>query len=295
MQRVERLQSVLKNNRAGQFGGNHKSRLFGSSCEFSDYREYQPGDDITKIDWNVYARTEDLHVKLYLDERQLHTRIYIDTSRSMDFDDGKKAQMALEIAATVAYLSVCELDRVSIYTISGSQVEEVISGMVGRERFYQEIEKLNSIQFGGECMISEGILPTKVGYGDGMTILISDFLTDHDYETAIDYLVDKKRDLLCIQTLTTAEINPQIRGKNHLFDAEDQRKFYRKNIDREVIAAYKEAVRYVQDRIRNYCNAREASYLLATDQKPIDQLFFEQMTAIGVLKRVLPTRWDCWG
>lgn len=284
LQRVERLQSILKNNRAGQFGGNHKSRLFGSSCEFSDYRAYQPGDDITKIDWNVYARTEDLNVKLYLDERQLHTRIYIDTSRSMDFGDGKKAQMALEIAATVAYLSVCELDRVSIYTISGSQVAEVISGMVGRERFYQEIEKLNSIEFGGDCMISEGILPSKVGYGDGMTILISDFLTDHDYETAIDYLVDKKRDLLCIQTLTGEELNPQIRGKNHLFDAEDQRKFYRKNIDKEVIAAYKQAVRYVQDRIRNYCNARDAAYLLATDQKSIDQLFFEQLTTIGVLK-----------
>lgn len=284
LQRVERLQSVLRNNRAGKFGGNHKSRLLGSSCEFSDFREYQPGDDITKIDWNVYARTEDLHVKLYLDERQLHTRIYIDTSRSMDFEDGKKAQMAIEIAATVAYLSVCELDRVSIYTISGSHVEEVISGMVGRERFYQEIQKLNAIEFNGDCMISDGILPTKVGYGDGMTILISDFLTDHDYETAIDYLVDKKRDLLCIQTLTFSEINPQIRGKNHLFDAEDPRKFYRKNIDRDVIAAYKEAVRYVQERIRGYCNARDASYLLATDQKPIDQLFFEQMTAIGVLK-----------
>lgn len=284
LQRVERLQSVLRNNRAGKFGGNHKSRLLGSSCEFSDFREYQPGDDITKIDWNVYARTEDLHVKLYLDERQLHTRIYIDTSRSMDFEDGKKAQMAIEIAATVAYLSVCELDRVSIYTISGSHVEEVISGMVGRERFYQEIQKLNAIEFNGDCMISDGILPTKVGYGDGMTILISDFLTDHDYETAIDYLVDKKRDLLCIQTLIFSEINPQIRGKNHLFDAEDPRKFYRKNIDRDVIAAYKEAVRYVQERIRGYCNARDASYLLATDQKPIDQLFFEQMTAIGVLK-----------
>lgn len=284
LQRVERLQSVLKNNRAGQFGGNHKSRMFGSSCEFSDYREYQPGDDITKIDWNVYARTEDLNVKLYLDERQLHTRIYIDTSRSMDFGDGKKAQMALEIAATIAYLSVCELDRVSIYTIRDSHVEEVISGMVGRERFYQEIEKLNSIEFGGDCMISEGIAPTKVGYGDGMSIIISDFLTDHDYETAIDLLADKKRDLLCIQTLTSQEINPQIRGKNHLFDAEIQGKFYRKNIDRDVIEAYKKAVNYVQERIRNYCNARDASYLLATDQKPIDQLFFEQMTAIGVLK-----------
>lgn len=284
LQRIERLQTVLKNNRAGGFGGNHKSRVLGSSCEFSDHRDYQAGDDITKIDWNVFARTEQLYLKLYLDERQLHTRIYIDTSRSMDFDDGKKAQMAIEIAATVAYLSVCELDRVSIYTISGSQVDEVISGMVGRERFYQEIEKLNHIQFGGECMISDGILPTKVGYGDGMTILISDFLTDHDYETAIDYLVDKKRDLLCIQTLTGLELNPQLRGKNHLFDAENPKKFYRKNIDRDVIAAYKEAVRYVQDRIRNYCFAREASYLLATDQKPIDQLFFEQMTTIGVLK-----------
>ncbi len=284
LQRIERLQSVLKNNRAGQFGGNHKSRMFGSSCEFTDYRDYQPGDDITKIDWNVYGRTENLQLKLYLDERQLHTRIYIDTSRSMDFEDGKKAQMAIEIAATMAYLSVCELDRVSIYTIQGSHVEEVISGMVGRERFYQEIEKLNGIEFDGTCMISDGILPTKVGYGDGMTILISDFLTDHDYETAIDYLVDKKRDLLCIQTLTFSEINPQIRGKNHLFDAEDSAKSYRKNIDRDVIAAYKEAVRYVQDRIRNYCNARGASYLLATDQKPIDKLFFEQLTAIGVLK-----------
>ncbi len=284
MQRIERLQSVLKNNLAGQFGGNHKSKLYGSSCEFADHRAYQPGDDITKIDWNVYARTEALQLKLYLDERQLHTRIYIDASRSMDFEGGKKAQNALEIAATLAYLSVCELDRVSIYTIRESQVETVISDMVGRERFLNEIGKLNQITFGGDCMISDGILPTKVGYGDGLSVIVSDFLTDHDYETAIDYLADKKRDLLCVQTLTAAELNPQIRGKHHLFDAESPTKFYRKNIDREVIAAYKKAVAYVQNRIRGYCNARGASYLLATDQKPIDQLFFEQMTAIGVLK-----------
>lgn len=284
LQRVERLQSVLRNNVAGRFGGNHNSKVLGSSCEFTDYREYQPGDDITKIDWNIYGRTETLNLKLYLDERQLHTRIYIDVSHSMDYEDSIKARMALEIAATFAYLSICELDKVSIYTIRESQVEEVISGMVGRESYFREIRKLNSIEFGGDCMIADGILPTKVGYGDGRTVIISDFLTDHDYETAIDYLVDKKRDLLCVQTLTTREINPQIRGKNHLFDSENQSNYYRKNIDREVIAAYKEAVRYVQDRLRSYLSARGASYMLATDQKTIDQLFFEQLTAIGVLK-----------
>lgn len=283
LQRLERLQTVLRNNISGQFGGNHRSKLFGSSCDFSDHREYQQGDDVTKLDWNIFARTETLQLKLFLDERQLHTRIYIDVSHSMDFGDGKKAKMALEIAATLAYLSVCELDKVSIYTIRESKVEEVISGMIGRERFFQEITKLNSIEFGGDCMITDGILPTKVGYGDGMSVIISDFLTDHDYETALNVLVDKKRDLLCIQTLTAVELNPQIRGKNHLFDAEDQKKTYRKNIDRDVIAAYKKAVKYVQDRISGYCNARGASYMLATDQIPIDRLFFEKLTSVGIL------------
>lgn len=284
LSQIERLQTVLQNNVAGAFGGNHKSRLFGSSCEFADHRDYQPGDDISKIDWNVYARTESLQLKRFLDERRLHTRIYIDASRSMDFDGGKKSALALRIAATLAYLSVCELDRVSICTIRESRVETVISDMVGRSAFYREIGKLNSIEFDGDCMISEGIKTATVGYGDGLSVILSDFLTDHDYETAIDILVDKKRDLLCIQTLTEEEINPQLRGKNHLFDAEDSNRSYRKKIDRDVIAAYRQAVRYVQDRIRNYCNARGGSYLTATDRKPVDQLFFEQMTAIGVMK-----------
>ena len=94
LQQVETLQVILKNNLAGLFGGNHQSRTFGSSCEFTDYRDYIPGDDITKIDWNAYARFEKLHLKLYLDERQIHTRIYIDASRSMDYGSGRKAEKA---------------------------------------------------------------------------------------------------------------------------------------------------------------------------------------------------------
>ena len=56
LQQVELLQMLIKNNVAGQFGGGHQSKNFGSSCEFADYRDYIPGDDITKIDWNAYAR-----------------------------------------------------------------------------------------------------------------------------------------------------------------------------------------------------------------------------------------------
>lgn len=284
LQRVEMLQTVLKNNIAGLFGGNHKSKTFGSSCEFVDYRNYMPGDDITKIDWNAYARTENLYLKLYLDERQLHTRIYIDVSQSMVFGDGKKAEMALQIAATLAYLSICELDRVSVFTISGSEVTEIISAISGRERYFAEITKLNDIEFNGECFITDAMLPSQVGYGDGLSVIISDFLTDSNYESAIDYLADKKRDLLCVQILTSEEINPKVRGKNIFYDSEQPTKSYRKNINRDIIRAYREAVQYVQDRIRNYCNARGAEYILVRDDKPLDEIFFEQLTQLGVMK-----------
>lgn len=284
LQRVEMLQTVLKNNIAGLFGGNHKSKTFGSSCEFSDYRNYVPGDDITKIDWNAYARFETLYLKLYLDERQLHTKIYIDVSQSMAYGDGKKAEMALQIAATLAYLSVTELDRVSIYAIRNSEVIEIISSMSGRERYFAEITKLNDVEFGGGCFITDGLLPTQVGYGDGLSVIISDFLTDSNYENAIDYLADKKRDLLCVQVLTSEEINPKVRGKNIFYDSENAERSYRKNINKDIIRAYREAVQYVQDRLRGYCNARGAEYVLVNDEKPVDEIFFEQLTQLGVLK-----------
>lgn len=284
LQRIEALQSVLKNNIAGMFGGNHTSKTLGSSCDYVDYRNYMAGDDITKIDWNAYARTEELFLKLYLDERQLHTRIYIDVSRSMDFGNGKKAQIALEMAAMFAYLSVCELDKVSVYTVSESKVTKVISDLSGKERFYTEIGKLNDIVFGGDCFLSEGILPTDVGYGDGRSIVISDFLTDNDYENAIDYMADKRRDLLCVQVLSAEEINPKVRGKNIFYDSENERKSYRKNINRDIIKAYREAVFYVTDRLHNYCAARGAQYMLVEDDMPLERIFFEMLTDVGVLK-----------
>jgi uncharacterized protein (DUF58 family) len=284
LQRVETLQTVLKNNIAGLFGGNHKSKTYGSSCEFVDYRNYVPGDDITKIDWNAYARFETLYLKLYLDERQLHTKIYIDASQSMAFGDGKKAEMALKVAATLTYLSVTELDRVSIFVIRDSEVTEIISSLSGRERYFAEITKLNDVEFGGKCCISDAMLPTQVGYGDGLSVIISDFLTDDDYESAIDYLAEKRRDIMCVQVLTGEELNPKVRGKNVFFDSETAGKTYRKNINREVMRAYREAVAYVQDRLRGYCNARGAEYVLIKDDKPLDEIFFEKFTEMGVLK-----------
>ena len=284
LQQIELLQMLVKNNVAGMFGGNHKSKTYGSSCDFADYREYTPGDDITKIDWNAYARFEKLYTKLFLDERQMHTRIYIDASNSMGFGKGRKDEQALKIAAAFAYLSVCEMDKVSVYTVKDKQVEAVISGMLGKEAYISSIGNLNNVTFSGDSYISDAIVPSSVGYGDGMSIIISDFLTDNDYEAAIDHLTGKKRHVLCVQVLSKEELHPKARGKMHFFDSEDSGKYYRKNITREIAQAYKKALEYATGRIREYCAARGADYMLVNAEESVNGLFFERLTGEGVLK-----------
>ena len=281
---VELLHILIKNCVAGRFGGNHKSKTFGSSCDFEDYREYIPGDDITKIDWNAYARFKNLYLKLYLDERQVHTRIYIDASRSMAFGKSKKDEQAIKLAAVLAYLSICETDKVSIYVIREGQVEEVITNMLGKDTFFNNIGKLNDIVFDGDSRISEAILPSTVGYGDGLSVIISDFLTDNDYESAIDHLSLKKRDILCIQVLSKEELNPKTRGKMHFFDCEDGKKFYRKNINRTIINAYKSALEYATNRIRNYCYSRGATYMLTSSEDSLHEIFYNRLPIMGVIK-----------
>lgn len=284
LEQVERLQMLIENNVAGQFGGNHKSKTFGSSCEYADFREYIPGDDITKIDWNAFARFEKLYLRLYLDERQVHTRIYIDASRSMGFGKCGKGEQAIKLAAVFAYLSISQMDKVSIYTIKDDHAEEIISHMLGKEAYLNNIGKLNEITFDGDSAITDAILPTTVGYGDGLSVIISDFLTDKDYEGAIDHLTGKKRDILCVQVLSKEELNPKTRGKMHLLDSEDGAKYYRKNINKEIIRAYMQALDYATGRIRDLCHARGASYALVSAEEPLQDIFFDKFVNMGVFK-----------
>ena len=284
LQQVEALQTLIKNNVAGLFGGTHQSKTYGSSCEFADYRDNVPGDDITKIDWNAYARFDKLYQKLYLDERQMHTKIYIDASRSMEYGRADKAEQALRLDAIIAYFSLNEMDKVCVYAIREKEVVSVISGMVGKDSFVGEIGKLNEVEFSGDSHISEAIVPTSVGYGDGMSVIISDFLTDNDYENAINHMADKKRDVFCIQVLSPDELNPKIRGKVHLYDSENVEKTYRKNIKKDVMRAYREALEYVTSRIANGCASRGASYLLASSEDQIGEIFFGKLVEREVLK-----------
>lgn len=286
LSRLDILETLLKNNVAGMFGGNKQSKYgsFGSSSEFADYRDYLPGDDITKIDWNSYARFDKLYLRLFLDERQMHTKIYIDASRSMDYGRGQKAEQAVRFAVALAYMSVNEMDRVSVYAIKGNEIEEILPPTVGKESFFNRISNFNEIEFDGESCISEAILQSNVGMGDGMSIIISDFLTDDNYEIAIDHLISKKRDVFCLQILSEDELNPLVTGKMHFFDSENIEQSYKKNIDRDILKAYRAALAYYTDRISGYCFSRGAHYIHVSAEADVGETIFGYFDDVGVVK-----------
>ena len=282
LSQLELFSLAIKDNVAGLFGGTHQSKKYGTSCEFADYREYVEGDDISKIDWNIYGRFEQLYLKLYLDEKQMYTKIYIDASRSMSFFN--KGEYSLRLAAALAYLSVSEMDRVSIYLVKEHSIIPLFEKIIGREKFFENIAKLNEVEFSGDVYLSDAIMRSDVGFGNGKSIIISDFLTNNDYFSMIDYLRDKHRDVLCIQLLVPEEINPTSRGKNILYDSENSNKFFKGNITRDLLDAYKKALAHIQDELTNYCGSREADYAFYDTSISLKELFFNKLLNKGVIR-----------
>ena len=273
----------------GMFGGNRRSRAYGSSAEFADYREYVPGDDLRRVDWNLYARFEKMFLKLFTDERQLHHKIYIDASASMDWGEPNKADTALKLGAALAFLSVQAMDRVSFHVIHEDYCENSSRTIVGREAFYRAAEELNRMEFYGNSDLGAAINKIEnPGNKDGISVLISDFLTDSDWKSAVDYLLFHKREVQLIQVLSRDEIMPSASGKVFLIDSEsldeEDEKNYRTELSRASYRAYQEAFAYMQEDIKNFCHARGVGFLSVCTDESIERLLFLKATEEGLIQ-----------
>ena len=118
----------------------------------------------------------------------------------------------------------------------------------------------------------------------GRSILISDFLTDNDFFNAIDHLRSKKRDVLCLQVLSEEELHPQIRGKSIIRDSEDMGRFYKDNIGRDMLEAYRKALKHVTKRLEDFCISREADYQLVSTKDELKDILLGQLMKKGVIK-----------
>ncbi len=116
--RISRLEILARNVVEGFLSGLHRSPYFGQSVEFAQHREYAPGDDIRRIDWKVWSKTDKYYIKQYEEETNLRTTLLVDLSESMQFGSGKltKYEYACQLAAALSYLLLRQQDSVGITT-----------------------------------------------------------------------------------------------------------------------------------------------------------------------------------
>lgn len=286
--RLESLALNLRKDLGGFFGGKHLVSTYGQTVEFADYREYMLGDDIRRIDWNLYSRFEKYFIKLFTDERQMHVQIYLDCSGSMGKVNPKKGAYAVGVAAALGYLAIHNMDKVSYHLIKGNVAENPFGTLVGKNAFFRAMNSLDQIEFADEADISTAVLGNpNTGTGDGLTVIISDFFSDSDWKKAVDYLLYKKKQILLVQVFSPDELDPSYTDRVNLIDSESTDMADPKNmklrINKSMQIAFKEAVAAFYADIRDFCKRRDAGFIALDCEKPIEKELFSELLKRGIV------------
>lgn len=287
--RLETLALNLRADLSGFFGGKHLVKTYGQTVEFADYREYQLGDDIRRVDWNLYSRFEKFFIKLFTDERQMHVQVFLDCSASMGKVDPYKSAYATGVAAAFGFLAVHNMDKLTINLIKGDKAENPFGTIVGKTSFFKAIRSLEETEFVGDCDISSAIVGCNdVGNKDGLTVIISDFFTDNDFKKAIDYLSYKKRQILLVQVLGADDADPAFDGRYQLNDAEavdmSDPKNMKLRITRSMLKAYAAALADYNAEIKDFCLSRGAEFISVNPTQAIERVLFGELLKVGILE-----------
>nr|WP_320038540.1 DUF58 domain-containing protein [uncultured Bacteroides sp.] len=183
------------------FAGQYHSAFKGRGMAFSEVREYQYGDDIRDIDWNVTARFHKPYVKVFEEERELTVMLLIDVSGSLEFGTVKqmKKDMVTEIAATLAFSAIQNNDKIGVIFFS-DKIEKFIPPKKGRKHIlfiirelidFQATSRRTNIKMGLEYL-------TNAIKKRCTAFVISDFIDNSDFKNALT-IANRKHDLVAIQ------------------------------------------------------------------------------------------------
>jgi uncharacterized protein (DUF58 family) len=193
--------------------GNALSQRAGSSLEFKDHRDYQPGDDLRHIDWNAYARSDQLTVKMYREEVLPHVDVILDASKSMDLEETDKGRAAVALTAFFATAAANAGFSHMTWLLAG-EYRPVINGQAPPET-WGEIE-LSHEQ-------TEQATPGQVPASwrpRGTRILISDLLWLGEPLVTLRPLAERSASTVVVQLLARVDADPPQTGNLRLVDAE---------------------------------------------------------------------------
>lgn len=206
--RMDNLELVARTVVDGFISGLHRSPYLGLSLDFAEHRPYMPGDDIRRIDWRVFGRTDRFYVKEFEADTNANFSVILDISRSMDFGEAgiRKLDYGKFLAASLTYLSSRQRDRVGLVTFDSEIVDIVPPSAKHLEVVLHTLERARSTRGGTLCKALPKI--AEVFRRRSVIVLISDFYEEPGaMMSAVNALKQKGNDLIVFHVLDPAEIN----------------------------------------------------------------------------------------
>jgi len=271
LRRLERLALVARLPAGGGLGGEHRSRARATSLDFADYRDYAPGDDFRRIDWNVYGRLGDLFVKLTEAREHLVAHVIVDCTASMDWGEPHKLKFARALAAALGYVALYHNELVSV-TLVGEKMRDLFD-VRSRRRALELLRFLDSAAPTGRLDIAAYLatMPsggTRAAPRRAQTIILSDLLDSpaEELSAALETLVGAGLDPVLLHVLSPQELEPEVGGDVELVDAESGERV-RVGLTLDAVDQYKRRLLDWLDSIQRACARQGIRYqLIRTDQ-----------------------------
>jgi uncharacterized protein (DUF58 family) len=274
LKKVRRIEIATRGLVNDVFSGEYHSVFKGRGMEFSEVREYQIGDDIRTIDWNVTARTGHPFVKIFEEERELTVMLMVDASSSGEFGtfERMKGEIAIEICALLAFSAIKNNDKVGLIIFT-DKVEKFIAPRKGKSHVLRVLRELlyfepedKKTDIGGALEYLSRVIRRR-----SVVFLVSDFLSK-DYTQAMR-IANKRHDIVAIHVLDPRELELPGIGYIELEDAETGEEILLDTSDRQVRQLFaKETSETMTQRDKLFKSMNVDSIDIRTDQSYIEPL-----------------------
>jgi uncharacterized protein (DUF58 family) len=280
LMRIKSLQIRARVAVEGFIKGIHRSPYHGFSVEFSEYREYSPGDDPRYLDWRLYARSDRYYVKRFEDETNLRCTLVLDTSRSMGYRSGpySKSEYARTAAATIAYFLSLQRDAVGLLTFE-DRITDYLPPRYRPGHLRRLFAMLEREPTGRATNLAEPLEQIAATVRKrGLIILISDLLAPTDtLRTRLGYLRSRGHDVVVLRILDPAEVRFSFDTPAMFHDVESGRELY---VD--PAAARDEYLRRFAAhaaQVERSCVDLGIEYEAITTDRPLELVLFDLLSA----------------
>lgn len=284
---LTKMEFISRGVMQGFISGRHKSPHKGFSVEFSEHRQYVPGDDLRNLDWQVLARTDRSYIKQYVEETNLRATILLDTSGSMRYQGDaaaaieeapcSKQEYAKYLAAALAYVLISQQDAVGLVTFD-TAIRAYIPARARASQVRAVLEKINETDCGGETALAPIFhdiaerIPRR-----GLVIIISDLFDDPaELVNALHHFRHRKHEVLVLHILADEELNFPFKDFTRFCDLEGTAST--QTDPRALRASYLEQIRIFLETIKTGCGRIGADYVPMNTSIPFDQALAAYLT-----------------